>query len=384
MNLRTVSQKFEITPGRKVGQDQPIYLVAEAGVNHNWQIKPDLKLAKDLIKLAKDTGFDAVKFQTWITGLMCRPETKKAEYQKAYVSGGAEQNQYEMIAELELPFWTFLELKAYADQIGITFISTADEPFSLQFLDQHIGVPFFKIGSGELDNPQMHDEVGRRGKPVMWSTGMGTMAEVMTAMNDLLKAGCDRQIIYQCTSNYPADRKNVHVNTMLSIREKTGGLVGLSDHTTDNLASEAAAALGAVAIERHITTDKNLPGPDHRASLDPNECANFVKRARHPRPIEALKKEFGPEVIEEILGNKEKKPVKEELEVMNVVRKSAGSGAKGIPAGTKLTKETLPLWVYLMRPADGEIKASQYYELVGETVMEDIPPFTALTFSQLK
>ncbi|PIP14759.1 hypothetical protein COX47_03480 [Candidatus Roizmanbacteria bacterium CG23_combo_of_CG06-09_8_20_14_all_35_49] len=377
-------QNFEITPGRIVGQNQPIYLVAEAGVNHNWQIKPDLQLAKDLIKLAKDTGFDAVKFQTWITGLMCRPEAKKAEYQKTQVAGGAGQNQYAMIAELELPFWTFLELKTYADRVGITFISTADEPFSLQFLDQHIGVPFFKIGSGELDNPQMHDEVGRRDKPVMWSTGMGTMTEVMTAINDLLTAGCDRQIIYQCTSNYPADRKNVNVQAMLSIREKTGGLVGLSDHTADNLASEVAAALGAVAIERHITTDKNLPGPDHQASLNPEQCADFVNRVRHPRSIETLKKGFGSEVIEEILGTKEKKPVQEELEVMAVVRKSAASGAKGIPAGTKLTQETLPLWVYLMRPADGEIKASQYYELVGKTVVEDIPPFTTLTFAQLK
>jgi len=377
-------QNFEITPGRIVGQNQPIYLVAEAGVNHNWQIKPDLQLAKDLIKLAKDTGFDAVKFQTWITGLMCRPEAKKAEYQKTQVAGGAGQNQYAIIAELELPFWTFLELKTYADRVGITFISTADEPFSLQFLDQHIGVPFFKIGSGELDNPQMHDEVGRRDKPVMWSTGMGTMTEVMTAINDLLTAGCDRQIIYQCTSNYPADRKNVNVQAMLSIREKTGGLVGLSDHTADNLASEVAAALGAVAIERHITTDKNLPGPDHQASLNPEQCADFVNRVRHPRSIETLKKGFGSEVIEEILGTKEKKPVQEELEVMAVVRKSAASGAKGIPAGTKLTQETLPLWVYLMRPADGEIKASQYYELVGKTVVEDIPPFTTLTFAQLK
>ena len=377
-------QNFEITSGRKIGSGEDIYLVAEVGVNHNWQINPDLNLAKDLIKLAKSTGFDAVKFQTWITGLMCRPEAKKAEYQKADVAGGTGQNQYEMIAELELPFWTFLELKTYADQIGITFISTADEPLSVKFLDEAVGVPFFKIGSGELDNPQMHDEVGRRGKPVMWSTGMGTMAEVTTTMHELLKAGCDRQIIYQCTSNYPAERRNVNVNAMLSIREKSGGLVGLSDHTPDNLASEVAAGLEAVAIERHITTDKKLPGPDHRASLDPDECVDFVKRARHPRTIESLKKEFGEEIIKEILGTKEKKPVKEEMEVMTVVRKSAGSGAKGIPAGTKLTKETLPLWVYLMRPANGEIKASQYYELVGKTVMEDIPPFTALTFVQLK
>lgn len=382
--MNGLKQIFELTPNRQVGQGEDIYLIAEAGVNHNWQIKPDLQLAKDLIKLAKDTGFDAVKFQTWISGLMCRPEAKKAEYQKTQVAGGAGQNQYAMIAELELPFWTFLELKTYADQIGITFISTADEPLSLKFLDEAVGVPFFKIGSGELDNPQMHDEVGRRGKPVMWSTGMGTMTEVMTAMNDLLTAGCHRQIIYQCTSNYPADRRNVNVQAMLSIREKTGGLVGLSDHTADNLASEVAAALGAVAIERHITTDKNLPGPDQRVSLNPEECVDFVKRARYPRPIGTLKKEFGSDVIEEILGTKEKKPVQEELEGMAVVRKSAASGVKGIPAGTKLTQETLPLWVYLMRPADGEIKASQYYELIGKTVIEDIAPFRPLTFSQLK
>ncbi|MBI5357167.1 N-acetylneuraminate synthase family protein [Candidatus Collierbacteria bacterium] len=382
--MKGLKQTFEITPGRKVGKNHPVYLVAEVGVNHNWQIKPNLKLAKELIMLAKNTGFDAVKFQTWVTGLICRPEAKKAEYQKTNTAGGVKQTQYQMIAKLELPFWTFLELKTYADSLGITFVSTADEPFSLEFLDKYIGVPFFKIGSGELDNPQMHCEVGKRKKPVMWSTGMGTMAEVMATRNNLLKAGCDRQIIYQCTSNYPADNKNANLNAMLSIRKKTGGLVGLSDHTTDNLVSETAAALGAVAIERHITIDKNLPGPDHRASLDPKECQDFVRRARHPRSVTELKKEYGEKTIKSILGSAEKKPVPEESEVMAVVRKSATSGAKGIPAGTKLTEKSLPEWVYLMRPQNGEIKADQYFELLSKTINADIPPFTPLKQTMLR
>jgi len=381
--MKRLKQTFEITPGKKIGMGQPIYLVAEAGVNHNFHTKPNLNLAKNLIRLAKDTGFDAVKFQIWVTSLMCRPETKKAEYQKINTAGGAKQTQYRMIAELELPFWAFLELKSYADEIGITFVSTADEPFSLEFLDRYAGVPFFKIGSGELDNPQMHYETGKRKKPVMWSTGMGTMDEIITARNNLLKAGCDRQIIYQCTSNYPADNKNANLNTMITIREKTGGLIGLSDHTTDNLASEIAAALGAVAIERHITIDKNLPGPDHRASLDPKECQDFVRRARRPRSITELKKEYGEKTIKGILGSAEKKPVKEELEVMAVVRKSAASGAKGIPAGTKLTEKSLPEWVYLMRPQDGEIKADEYYSLIGKTIQTNVPPFMPLKRTML-
>lgn len=382
--MKRLKQIFEITPDRKVGQGQPIYLVAEAGVNHNFHIKPNLDLAKELIKVAKDTGFDAVKFQTWVTGLICRPEAEKAAYQKADVAGGTEQTQYQMIAEMELPFWAFLELKAYADKIGITFVSTADEPFSLEFLDRYAGVPFFKIGSGELDNPQMHYEVGRRNKPVMWSTGMGTMTEVITARNNLLSAGCDRQIIYQCTSNYPTNNKNANLNAMLSIHRKTGGLVGLSDHTPDNLSSEVAAALGAITIERHITTDKKLPGPDHRASLNPEGCKDFVNRARHPRSITELKKEFSEELINSILGSKEKKPVPEEMEVMAVVRKSSSSGAKGIPAGTKLTRKSLPLWVYLTRPQDGEIKANEYYDLLDKTVMVDVPPFTPLEWTMLQ
>lgn len=379
--MKKLKQSFEITPGRKVGANQPIYLVAEVGVNHNFHIEPNLKLAKNLIKLAKDTGFDAVKFQTWVTGLICRPEAEKANYQKANVSGGAGQTQYQMISELELPLWTFLELKVYAHSLGITFISTADDPFSLEFLDKHVGVPFFKIGSGELDNPQMHHEVGKRNKPVMWSTGMGTMAEVITATKNLVRAGCDRQIIYQCTSNYPADNKNVNINAMLSIREKTGGLVGLSDHTTNNLASEVAAALGAVAIERHITIDKNLPGPDHRASLDPKGCVDFINRVRHPRSIEKLKKEFGEIKIETILGSKEKNPIPEELEVMAAVRKSASSGARGIPAGTKLTNESLPKWIYLTRPQNGQIKANQYYKILNKTVKVNVPPFVPLKWT---
>lgn len=379
--MKKLKQSFEITPERKVGANQPIYLVAEAGVNHNFHIGPNLKLAKNLIKLAKNTGFDAVKFQTWVTGLICRPKAEKANYQKANVSGGAGQTQYQMISELELPFWTFLELKVYADSLGITFISTADDPFSLEFLDKHVGVPFFKIGSGELDNPQMHHEVGKRNKPVMWSTGMGTIAEVLITKNNLLKAGCDRQIIYQCTSNYPADSKNTNLNAMLSIREKTGGLVGLSDHTTNNLASEMAAALGAVAIERHITIDKNLPGPDHRASLDPKECEDFVSRVRNPRSLIELKREFGEKTINNILGSSEKKPASEELEVMTVVRKSAASGAKGIPAGTKLTEKSLPEWVYLMRPQNGDIKANQYYKLLNKIVKVNVPPFTPLEWT---
>jgi len=377
--MKILKQKFEITPKRMIGKGEDVYLVAEAGVNHNWHFESKLDLAKDLIRLAKETGFDAVKFQTWVTGLMCRPEAKKAEYQKKEVAGGVKQTQYQMIAELELPFWAFLELKAYADLIGITFISTADEPFSLQFLDEHIGIPFFKIGSGELNNPQMHYHVGRRGKPVMWSTGTGTIQEVIIAKNNILKAGCDRQIVYQCTSNYPAKEKDVNIQAMLTLAEKTGALTGLSDHTTGNLVSEIAIGLGAVAIERHITTNKSLVGPDHRASLDPNQCDDFVKRVRNPRPLKELKKKFGDKRINQILGSGEKLPVQTEKKVKEVVRKSAASGAKGIPAKTKLTKNNLEQWVYLLRPADGQFQAEDYYSLIGRTVKNIVPPFIPLT-----
>ena len=140
----------------------------------------------------------------------------------------------------------------------------------------------------------------------------------------------------------------------------------------------------AVAIERHITINKNLPGPDHQVSLDPKECQDFVRRARRPRSVTELKKEYGEKTIESILGSAEKKPVPEESEVMTVVRKSASSGTKGIPAGTKLTKKLLPEWIYLMRPQDGEIKANEYYSLIGKTVKTNISPFTPLERAMLR
>ncbi len=279
-----------------------IFIIAEAGVNHNG----DIELAKKLIDVAVEARVDAVKFQTWKTELLVTPDGELAQYQKENITGEA-TTQYEMLKKLELSYGQFADLKQYCDECGIMFLSTPDEEESALFLNSLQGL--FKIGSGELTNLYFLRQIASYEKPVILSTGMGTMEEIAIAINTLVKAGIEKELITVLHANteYPTPMQDVNLLAMLSIRDQMGVKVGYSDHTLGIEVPIAAATLGATVIEKHFTLDKNMSGPDHKASLDPSELKAMVQAIRN---------------IEKAMGNGVKLPSPSEAKNKTIVRKS--------------------------------------------------------------
>lgn len=278
-----------------------VFIIAEAGVNHNGSID----IARQLIDAAVDAKVDAVKFQTWKTELLVSKDAEMAEYQKQ--NTGLEESQYDMLKKLELSYEEFKELKEYCDSKNILFLSTPDEEESADFLNTI--QPVFKIGSAELNNIPFLRHIASFGKDVILSTGMGTMEEIEIALNTLISAGLKKgQItILHVTTQYPTPMNEVNLRAMNSLKEKFGVKVGYSDHTMGIEVPVAAVALGAEVIEKHFTLDKNMAGPDHKASLNPNELKEMVNSIRN---------------IELAMGTGIKKPTSSELLNKEIVRKS--------------------------------------------------------------
>ncbi|UUX92259.1 N-acetylneuraminate synthase [Methanoplanus endosymbiosus] len=249
------------------------YVIAEAGVNHNG----DINLAKKLIDAAKDSGADAVKFQTFKAEEVVCKTAGKAQYQ--IENTGSSESQYEMIKALELSDEDFTELKKYADEKEITFLSTPFDHQSADFLEK-LGVPLFKIPSGEITNIPLLEHIGKKQKPVILSTGMSTLGEVEEAIESLKSSGTTDITLLHCTTSYPAPIESVNLSAMETMRCAFKLPVGYSDHTEGITIPIAAVALGAVVIEKHFTIDKNLPGPDHKASLEPDELKAIVEAVR--------------------------------------------------------------------------------------------------------
>ena len=252
------------------------FIIAEAGVNHNGR----LDLALKLCDAAKAAGADAVKFQTWVTEKIISPDTQKADYQKA--NTGAAQSQYEMLKALELGYGEFEQIKRYCDSIGITFLSTGDNPEDIDFL-LGLGMPLVKIGSGDITNIPLLRHIGACGKPVILSTGMADMEMVKRAYRTLQEAGAREITVLHCTTNYPCPPEEVNLKAMLTIGRELGCPVGYSDHTLGSEVPVAAVALGATVIEKHLTLDARMDGPDHAASMEP---APFGEMCREIRAIE--------------------------------------------------------------------------------------------------
>jgi N,N'-diacetyllegionaminate synthase len=286
-----------------------VLIIAEAGINHNGS----LELAYKLIDVAKKAGAEAIKFQTFKTENVLSALADKAEYQKK--TTGFEESQFEMIKKLELSFEDFGKIKKYCDKKQIIFLSTPFDCPSVDFLENL--VPLYKIGSGEITNLPFLEYVAKKGKPIILSTGMSKLAEVEEAINVILpRLRCSSGLssidfspltLLHCVSTYPNDYKEVNLNAMITLKEAFKIPVGYSDHTLGIEISIAAIALGAKVIEKHFTLDRNLPGPDHRASLEPNELKAMVNSIRN---------------VEKALGNGRKQPSPNELEVMRVARKS--------------------------------------------------------------
>ncbi len=296
------------------------FIIAEAGVNHNGR----LDLALKLCDAARAAGADAVKFQTWVTEKIIVPDTQKADYQKA--NSGAGESQFQMLKALELGYDQFAQIKAYCDSIGITFLSTGDNPEDVDFL-LGLGMPLVKIGSGDITNIPLLRHIGACGKPVILSTGMADMAMVRKAYQTLQDAGAKEITVLHCTTNYPCPPQEVNLKAMLTMQAELGCPVGYSDHTLGTEVPVAAVALGATVIEKHLTLDHKMDGPDHAASMEPGDFKEMCRQIR---------------AIEVALGSGVKEPNASEKAISGVVLKRIVA-ARDIAAGEVLSAQNLAL-----------------------------------------
>jgi N-acetylneuraminate synthase len=303
-----------------IGKEK-VFIIAEAGVNHNGSID----LAKQLIDAAKWAGVDAVKFQTWKTENIIVKQAEKPQYQKDNEIAGKEENQFDMLKRLELPYEDFITLKQYCDAKQIVFMSTADEYESASFLNPLQKA--IKVGSAELTDWPFLQKIARFGKPVLLSTGMGTLAEIVAAINIMVAQGLPKENIIALHANteYPTSLEDANLRAMKTMREELEIEVGYSDHTLGSVAAIAAVAMGARVIEKHFTLDRDMDGPDHKASITAEELKKMVEDIRK---------------VELALGTGEKKPSKSELKNIPFVRKSIVA-KKTIKAGEFLTVDNI-------------------------------------------
>ena len=254
-----------------------VVIIAEAGVNHNGSFE----IAMKLIDVASDAKADFVKFQTYNTDLIVSKKAKKAYYQQQNCSSDSE-SQYHMLESLELSKSEHLKLQGYCKKKGIGFLSTGFDTESIDFLDQ-IGIPFFKIPSGEITNLPLIKHIAKKGKPIVMSTGMATLQEIEMALKNITLEGIsmDNITILHCNTEYPTPMHDVNLRAMLQIKDHLGVNIGYSDHTLGIEVPIAAVALGATIIEKHFTLDRKMTGPDHAASLEPNELKAMVDAIRN-------------------------------------------------------------------------------------------------------
>ena len=345
-----------VLAGRAIEPGRPVFVIAEAGVNHNG----DAAMARALIDAAADSGADAVKFQTFRTSALTSRTAPKAAYQ--IEATGAGESQSEMLMRLELSTETLRALQAHAAARGIVFFSTPFDEASADTLAA-LGVPMFKIPSGEITNLPLLRHIAAKGKPIILSTGMSTLDEVeqaLAAIGDLADVSV---AILHCVSAYPAPVGEVNLRAMDALRDRFGRPVGLSDHTLGLEIALAAVARGAAIVEKHLTLDKNLPGPDHRASLEPAEMAALVRGIRN---------------VEAALGDGVKRPMPSELDTRRVARKSLVA-ARALRAGEELVKDA----VAVKRPGTG-ISPAELERALGRRVRRDLAADDVIDWTALE
>lgn len=322
-----------------------VYIIAEAGVNHNGR----LDLALRLCDAAKEAGVDCVKFQTWQTDKIVTQKAEKATYQSENTNN-AEESQYEMLKKLELSYEDFRIVKKHCEEIGIDFLSTPDEEYSLAFLMDELKLSLIKIGSGEVTNIPYLRRMASYHKPVILSTGMATLAQVATAYDTLMDAGAPSVALLHCTTNYPCPKNEVNLRAMLTMKDAFKCQVGYSDHTMGIEIPIAAVAMGAEIIEKHFTLDRDMEGPDHKASLEPQELKAMVDAIRN---------------TEIALGDGIKRPNKSEVEISKVVFKSIVA-KKPITKGELLTSKNLTI-----KRAGAGIPAAHWDIVMGTKSLHD-------------
>lgn len=341
---------------RVIGDGQPCFVIAEAGVNHNG----NLDLAKKLVFAAKKTGADCVKFQTFKAERIATANAPKAKYQLGTTD--PKESQRAMLKSLELPLESYKELIDLCAKEKILFMSTCYSPEDADFLDE-LGVPAFKFASLSVVEPTFLAHVARKGKPIILSTGMATMQEVTSAMKAIRDAGLKDVILLQCTTDYPARPADANLRAMATIKKECGVPVGYSDHTQTPTACVAAVAMGACVIEKHFTLDKNLPGPDQSSSFDPKEFTELVSLIRE---------------TELLMGSSEKKPGAAEKENSKGMRRSVVAKTN-LKKGTVLIEEML----VLKRPASG-MSPTKIVELIGKTLTRDVAEDEMLAMDMVK
>lgn len=322
-----------------------VFIIAEAGVNHNG----DLEMARRLIDAAADAGCDAVKFQTFRAEALVSRAAQMAEYQKT--NTGREESQYAMLKRLELSPEQHHVLMQHAAARGILMFSTAFDLHSVAFL-RELDIPFWKIPSGEITNYPYLVQIAAIGRPVILSTGMATLAEISDAVNLLLEHGLQREqlCILHCNTEYPTPWSDVNLRAMNSLAQAFGTASGYSDHTLGLEIPIAATALGARVIEKHFTLDRSLPGPDHKASLEPHELHGMVSAIR---------------AIELSLGDGVKRPSASESRNRPIARKSIVA-ARAISAGEVFSEDNLTI----KRPGTG-LSPMLWPQLIGRRASRD-------------
>jgi len=328
---------------RRISNMSRITIIAEAGVNHNG----DLELAKQMVKAAKESGADIVKFQTAKLESLVSRYAPMAEYQKE--NTGKTESQMDMLKRLLLPYDDFAILARYCGETGIQFLSTPFDIDSVDFLSS-IGCRLWKIPSGEITNLPYLERIGKLHQPIILSTGMSTLYEIQEALNVLYDSGAGKITLLHCTTEYPAPFETVNLKAMLTLKEEFQTDVGYSDHTMGTEIPIAAAAMGAVVIEKHFTLSRSMEGPDQKASLEPVELRSMVSAIRH---------------IEQAMGDGEKKPVPSEMANMTVARKSI-IARKMITKGEILTEENITT----KRPGNG-ISPMKWHEVLGTKAVRD-------------
>lgn len=321
-----------------------VFIIAEAGVNHNG----DYDLACKLALEAKKAGADAVKYQTFKAEALVTPDADTADYQKQAV--GDSKSQCQMLKSLELTEGEFISLRHYCDEIGIVFCTTTFDPLSTTFAFDKLDLPFVKIPSGEITNLPFLEVAGASKKPVILSTGASTLSEVQDAVEALKHAGSTDITVLHCTTQYPAPYEDVDLRAMAAMGETLGLPYGYSDHTKGIEVAVAAVAMGATVVEKHFTLDKTMDGPDHKASLEPQELSEFVAAIRH---------------VESALGNSEKRLHQAERDNRKVVRKSIVA-LKPIKQGEIFSEKNIGV----KRPGNG-ISPMCWYDVVGRIASRD-------------
>lgn len=340
--------------GKLIGPGKPAYIIAEAGVNHNGEVE----IAKKLIEKALNADVDAVKFQTFKTESIVTKNAKTATYQK---KNAGKESQYELLKELELNEDETREIMRYSRKKGITFISTPFDVESCQLL-QEMGATAYKISSGDLTNTPLLEAASRQRKPILLSTGMANICEIEEAVKTIKEYRAPL-ILLHCVTQYPAPPENLNLRAIKTLKRIFGLPTGFSDHSTSIYLSAVAVALGADVIEKHFTLNKDLPGPDHSASLNPEELKELVSTIRN---------------TEKALGNGIKKPTEEEEKIKKSVRRSIVA-SRNILKGEKIQRNMIAF----KRPAGG-IEPRHYRTIIGKKARKNINVDQQITWADIE